>query len=327
MVRPRKQNNSSWTRLVRKRQQKGRRPRRPRSKPSPLKNVLRSVYQVISALPILPAPVKAVSDWVARQFGLTSATRDKARKYNLTDGVLNSLEWAGFVRTSMLVTGTPNGGAYREDQEVFWTNIRSVRLINISFNLQPQNPVSSRAGYYTLAFFPSTSAESYSIYSEMSADQLGYERLLVRAPVKARWPAATGGNISYTVPKSNVYLHNGIPLQPHTTDARDDIVGLLVVVYNREDRTEYSDFTPDQVAFDLRVKGTALPMQIDPLTPIQLYGSQSIRDFNEGQTVYVFRNPKTKETFTLNKPKWNTSTKAFEASSAVEELTLAEMEL
>lgn len=301
--------------------------RKRRQRSSPVKNMLKSIYQVVSALPIIPAPVKSAADWVARQFGLTTAVKIKGQSTTISDGVINSLEWAGFIRTSMLVTGTPNGGSYSEKFEEFKTNIRSVRPLSLTFKLMPQNPLGNRAGYYTLAFFPCTGPTSVEDFKNYAKDELGYERILVRAPVRARWPATTGGTLSYTVPKSNAYLHNGLPVYITTDTSTRDYIGFLVIVYNREDRQEYADFTADQVSFDLRISGVAAPMQIDPITSTKLYGSQSVKDFNEGASMYVFRNPKNGDTFAVDKARWNTSAKAFYASSPPEELTLEALEL
>lgn len=323
MARSRKQ-NSNWNR---RKQLKTQLNRRRRKRPSPANNVLKSIYQVITALPILPTPVKQVADWVARQFGLTTATKVKGQATAIRDGVVNSLSWAGFLRTSMLVTGTPNGGSFTEDYEIFYTNIRSVRPVSLTFKLLPQNPQGNRSGYYTFAFFPFTGPDDLEVFNQLAKDELGYERILVRAPLRARWPAATGGTIAYTVPKSNTFLHNGLPVyKTNADDSAGDYFGFLVINYNREDRAEYSDFTAEQVSFDLRISGVAMPMQFDPITMGRLYGSKSVKDFNENASKYVFLNPKTKETFAVKSANWDPVLKAFAATAPAEEHTMEDLE-
>lgn len=293
---------------------KGRRRTSKSIRSNPLKQVLRSVYQVISALPILPAPVKSAADWVARQFGLTSASATPA--FVMTDGAINALEWAGFLRTDLFVTGCPQAGAYSEHNIALSTNIKTVCPKTINFAIKPQNPVSARRGYYTFGFMPSTGPESYSYFNSLDKEQLGYERFLSRVPLKMRFEAAQGGSCSYTVPKSNSYLHNGIPLRATGDQGTEDVVGFLVIVYKCDARIDYKDFTADEVAFDFRITTTSVPGQIDPLTTQSLYGGRIVKDFNEAKSRYVFKNSKTLESFQVNTPTWDINKKAFTAKAS-----------
>lgn len=285
------------------------------SKPGSLKSVMKTIYQVVSALPILPAPVRSAADWVGRMFGLTSAT-GPASTFVMTDGVVNSIEWSGFVRSELLVTNNPLAGSYNEHLLTLSTNIRAVRPLSVSFTLTPQNPVERRSGYYTMGFIPVTGPNSVKEFRDLDKDQLGYERFLQRMPVKSRFPGSSKGTMTYTVPASNAFLHNGIPLRKVGDTTDSDALGFLVIVYRREDRVEYSDFSPDDVSFDLRVSGRCTIAQTDPLTPIDVYASRILKDYNQGRSRYVFRNPSTSDFYRIKTCKWNPSTKLFTAQAS-----------
>jgi len=298
--------------IQRKRRANRQRRRRGRhAGPSGLKTVLKSVYQVVSALPILPAPIRTAADWIARQFGLTTATIN-APSFVMTDGVINTLEWSGFVRSELFISGDPKAGSYNEHTMTITTNIRTIRPISIRFELSPQNPMTNRSGYYTMGFIPATGPDSYDEFKTLDKEQLGYERFLQRVPVKARFPGTGKGTMTYNVPASNVFLHNGIPLRKVGDTTSVDTIGFLIVLYKRDDRVEYSNFTSDEVSFDLRITGTCVPMLVDPVTPQEVFAARIIKDYNSGGA-YCFRNPTTKECVQLRTATWNPRNKMFEA--------------
>lgn len=291
------------------------RSRRTANKTSPLKSVLKTVYQVVSALPILPAPIRTAADWVGRMFGLTSAA-STGSSFVMNDGVVNAIEWCGFVRSEIFVTGNPLAGSFNEHKLTLQTNIRSVRPISISFTLRPQNPVMNRSGYYTMGFMPCTGPNSVSEFKDLDHSQLGYERFLQRMPVHARFSGSAPGSMSYTVPKNNTFLHNGIPLRKIGETSDSDIIGLVVIVYRRDDRAEYKDFSSDEISFDLRITGQCAIAQVDPLTPIDVYASKLLKDYNAGKSRYVFRNPTAELDFALKTATWNERTKAFQGQAS-----------
>lgn len=303
---------------------------KPRRTSSLISQVAKTIYQVVSALPILPAPIKSGADWIARQFGLTNTLRAAGGSFVMLDGAVNSCEWAGFVRTDVFISGSSLGG-YDEHTETLTTNVKTIRPLTLVFRLSPQNPVQNRAGYYTMAFMPSTGPESYNYFNSLVKDQLGFERLINRCAYRGRWPAARGGRIRFRTPKTNAYLHQGVPLRQTGDKSTEDVIGFLVVIYSRDDRTEYKDFTADEVAFDLRIDARALPMQVDPLQTQAIFGGRIIKDYNAGNSKYVFKNPTTNEIFKFNEPTWDPKKKGFvaDASKEIKSVvgSLEEMEL
>lgn len=166
-----------------------------------------------------------------------------------------------------------------------------------------------------MAFIPCESPACVDRFRRFDVDDFGWQRFYMRAPVKGRWQASTGGSVSYTVPKSNSYLHNGIPWSDTVSDA--SAIGMLVVQYERDDRTEYGDFTADQVSFDLRVTGQAVPAMIDPVTTADVPCNFALIDLLVDKKRYLFKNLKTGGEYLVDKPTWDPSKKVFTASGAL----------
>lgn len=218
-------------------------------KPSLIKTIGSALYQVFSCLPFVPAPVKAVADVVAHEFGFgTKVTNPSAAVTAI--GTPTSLVYFMEISSAAFLMNHP-AAAYNYIGKNLTTNYQSCRPITITVTVAPIGNVQDREGFMTVALFPYTGTGSAVRYRSLTALTLIDSDMFAKAPVRKRTPASQPLTLTYNVPRSNAYLHDGLPF--NTMNKQSNGVCGVYVYFECINRDSYDDFKPSMFNVDIRL--------------------------------------------------------------------------
>lgn len=260
-------------------------PRRPR-KQSLGRLIGSTVYQVMSALPFIPAPIKSVADVIANQFGFATKKYDAVKKTYTVSATPVGLVWLSELSATAFICGTPYC-SFNEAKCKAQTNYRSCRPRTITITVSPSNQMQYRQGYYSVAFFPYTGPGDSATVRTWTTDNIGWSRIFQRAPIKKRVPATQRVTLTYNVPTSNTYLHMGLPLLADGIESKTDVVGAIYISYECDDRITYENFTPADCGIDVRLNLIGEFMHIDPVETMTINCGYRLYPLTKGTVSYV----------------------------------------
>lgn len=243
--------------------------RKKKSKLTLFQSIAKSAYNLITALPFVPAPVKSIADVVAHQFGIANSITGS----NNVAATPNVICFYFELSVKSLILGSP---LIVEDSpnDLYKTNFRTARPMTWTVSVIPTGRVQSREGFLFVAMFPYTSDLSALDYRAFDKTGLPLNDFIARAPVKKRAPATQTITLSYQVPRNNAFLNKGFNL---ATAADSSGVCAVYVGFEMNDRDSYDDFKPSDFSVEIKINGQAKLGDANPTMPTK-FSSESVVD-------------------------------------------------
>lgn len=253
-----------------------------------LQNIVKSIYSVFSVLPFVPDPVKKFADIVAGQFGVATFTKSISIPPVIVAAAASPycVTYAFIIRSNAYVlksnAGTTKVGTSSTE---FLTNYRAIRPRTTTIIVSPQNKQSQRSGHYTVALFPFTNANSSSMYSGIDKSYFCDENWLSRAPIYRKSPATSLTRLTYRTPKSNTYLHMGVPLQEDGKTTVNDGVMMVVVTCTCDCRSAYGNFNADDLGVDVKLVCIGEALDYNGTSYFSVW-NRPLKDILKGKVTY-----------------------------------------
>lgn len=255
---------------------------------SVFQNFVKSVYNVITALPFVPTPIKSMAAVVAGQLGVAEITRHQHNPnlWVINDAAPYCVCYYFIIRSNAYILKSGLGTTTAKlSKTAFTTNYRSIRPRVTTITMTPSAKFGTRAGYYSAAIFPFTSSSSAAIYENLNKKFLCDDQWLTRAPIYRRFNTSKTGTLTYRTPKSNTFLHMGVPLQQNGKTTVADGVMAVAINFMCDNRTDYANFQGSEVGVDIKLTCLADPLEYDGLESFEVWNNP-IRDVLHGSTSY-----------------------------------------
>lgn len=251
-----------------------------KKKPSILKAFGSSIYQIISSLPFVPAPIKAISDVIAHQIGLTGDVLPTNPGYSAGDVSPCYMAYAFSVNAAAFTIGS----AYFPVTATSATNVlshsnyKSIRPKSFSITVKPQNPVAHRDGFYYVGIQPMTGSTDITYWKSFKLSDIStdVEVFMGMFAIKRRTTGSGSVSLSYTVPATNSFLHMG-------QDIRSNFpIFVVFILFSCCNRDKYKDFTANDFDVSIKFSGTCDYLDFVPFGESVMSGN-FISDILTGQ--------------------------------------------